>query len=131
MSKSFLYFLWVLSVFIFILLSFYVVGGLVLGHLNIMSSPSWSDKIGFFVSLIILIPLIKLFKIKKQLAIEVSGQKILTSILLLSLWFLIPISYLVTFDKIECFEASITHSGGLPKRCYSQDDLNRYFGQQQ
>lgn len=130
-SKSFLYSLWVLSIFIFIMLSLYVLGGLVLGHINIMMSPSWSDKIGYLISLTVFIPISKLFKLKQQLQLEVDGKKILTGILLLSLWFLIPITYLLAFDKIECFEASITHSGGLPKRCYSQDDLNKYFGQQQ
>lgn len=131
MSKSFLYSLWVLSIVIFLFLSLYVIGGLVLGHINIMSSPSWSDKIGFLISLIVFFPLYKLFKVREKLRLEVDGEKVLTSILVLSLWFLIPITYLLTFDKIECFEASITHSGGLPKRCYSQDDLNKYFGQQQ
>ncbi len=117
------------------MLSLFVLGGLLLENIHFLGgSSSWSEKIGYILSLTVFIPLYKLFKMKQRFNFEIEGKLIISNILLLSLWFLIPITYLIAFDKIECMEASINPlpiSGAIPMKCYKQEVLNKYFGEQE
>jgi hypothetical protein len=118
MSKSFLNFLLGIG-FIVFLISSWAAGSLILAA---FISWGWEGMhlihwLGVLIGLSIIIPAYKLLDLFAKVQIGIEPAKLLVTLTLLIIWFLVPLFYGFNLDKLWCMEASIRGIELLSERC--------------